>query len=501
MRFFTTERLGERQSLTPEGFLLCEDVPICRTGEMIYGPSQTTLPAGPEGIVRIRRTSREVFRPETVASFEGKPFVIDHPDQPDPDRWTVDPDNWALVAKGHVIGPHRGSGADDDVVLADILVSDGEAIREIRAGRREVSCGYIADYVCDGCGTVSDRKTWNQCTCTEPQGYGQQVGILGNHVALVDNGRCGSRCAIGDAAFSTVKEKTMKWLDELKGDLKSVLPKIPKGKSIVVTADGCVRDQDEEEKKKSEDQDEEEEAKSKSEDQDEDNDKDKKKAGDRSWKDAMEERADKTEDQIENLKKDVKDIKRSVDKLFKFKAKSHDDDDDKDNDKDKDTEDVSDQDVEEESKAGSKDARYAHDSAYLADSFEETVALGEILVPGFRFPTFDRSDSPKRTTASICRTRRVVLDLAYSQADMRGPIDELMRGRELAGSFTQDKSITCDEVRYLFRAAGMIRKTRNNDSARIIPPAYQTGGGTGVRGPVKTPAEFNVKMAEFWKDK
>ena len=51
-------------------------------------------------------------------------------------------------------------------------------------GKRELSAGYDAEYE-----TISP-------------GVGRQHQIVGNHVALVDRGRCGVRCAIGDSAMS-----------------------------------------------------------------------------------------------------------------------------------------------------------------------------------------------------------------------------------------------------------------------------------------------------------
>ena len=57
----TTGALGLKQALTPEGFLLCEDVPLARPGEMIYGPDETPIEAGPDGITHITRTLDELL--------------------------------------------------------------------------------------------------------------------------------------------------------------------------------------------------------------------------------------------------------------------------------------------------------------------------------------------------------------------------------------------------------------------------------------------------------
>jgi len=281
----------------------------------------------------------------------------------------------------------------------------------------------------------------------------------------------------------------MKWLETLKAAWTSkdhkafdaALADVPSGKRVFITKDGICDADEEEEKKET-------------------------KAEAKDWADAaaeLEKRADKTDDALDRLAKDVGDIK---DELFKFKKtkdeeeeekKKETEDKDKDDEESKETEDQ----VAEEAKAGTGDrARRAHDSALLEDSFQETIALAEILSPGFRIPTFDRSDMPARTAATICRTRRAVLDLAYGQAEMRGVIDDLLHGVIPQPSFVHDKSMTCDTVRFVFRAAGLVKKQRNNE---YKPAATMTGvgGGTGVRGIVKTPADFNRRMQEYWKDR
>src|SRR5271166_3724303 len=106
MKFYVKEKLGAVQSVTPEGFLLCEEVPIARTGTMIYGPDETPISVGPDGIVRIDRDAEEVFRPETIASANGKPVVDEHPEDGE-----VRPDNWRELAVGVTLNPRRGAGA------------------------------------------------------------------------------------------------------------------------------------------------------------------------------------------------------------------------------------------------------------------------------------------------------------------------------------------------------------------------------------------------------
>lgn len=174
MRFYTDSTISPRRHRTPEGFMVCEAVPIARTGSMIYAAGELPLEASPAGVIEVARGPEDLFAPATVASFNGKPVTLDHPEE------FVGPASWRALAVGTVINCRRGDGAEDGLLLADLLITDADAIAEVEAGRREVSCGYDAGY-----------------EQAEP-GKARQTGILGNHVALVARGRCGPRCAIGD---------------------------------------------------------------------------------------------------------------------------------------------------------------------------------------------------------------------------------------------------------------------------------------------------------------
>lgn len=190
MRFHTTEQLGPTQSLTPEGYLLCQGVPIARTGEQLYASAELKdLEAGRDGIIKVIREESEVFRPETMASFEGKSVTIDHA--------FVDPDTWRELTVGTAQNVRRGLGQDSDLLLADLLITDATAIEQVRVKTddngyplpgeqplRQVSCGYDADYMQEGVGVAYQRN------------------IIGNHVALVKRGRAGPRCSIQDGEIS-----------------------------------------------------------------------------------------------------------------------------------------------------------------------------------------------------------------------------------------------------------------------------------------------------------
>jgi len=193
LKFYTTEKLGRNQTVTPEGFLVCTDVPIARLGTMLYSPDELPLAPGNDGLLRIDRGEDELFNPETIASFEGKAVTEDHPPE------DVTPDNWRDYARGTVLNVRRGANPLDDLLIADLLITDRSMIEAVRDGKREISCGYDADY-----------------EQTEP-GRGVQRNIIANHVALVAMGRCGSRCAIGDQDMA----KKPTWMDRIRSAFKS----------------------------------------------------------------------------------------------------------------------------------------------------------------------------------------------------------------------------------------------------------------------------------------
>lgn len=183
IEYYTNESLSDRRERTPEGFLVCYDVPVARVGEMVYGPGEvpTELGIGRDGRIRVSRTAGQVFSRRSMASLNGKPVTDDHPPV------DVDPENWKFYLRGVVVNPRRGEGEQSDFLVCDLIIYDEETIKDIEAGKREVSCGYNPDY-----NQLLDSND------TPIPGRGEQINIIYNHLALVKAGRCGPACAIGD---------------------------------------------------------------------------------------------------------------------------------------------------------------------------------------------------------------------------------------------------------------------------------------------------------------
>lgn len=149
--------------------------------------------------------------------------------------------------------------------------------------------------------------------------------------------------------------------------------------------------------------------------------------------------------------------------------------------------------LEEEAPEGTGDrARKARDSAYLQDSYQETVALAEILVPGSRAPTFDRAASPKASFTAICGFRRRVLDAAWHAPDTQEILYALNGNRTI-----DTKRMTCDSVRTLFRGAAQMKAQKNRDNG-TSSGGFGPGMGTGVRGGVRSLADLNEANAKHY---
>jgi len=179
MMFFA-EKITENIEETPEGFLICRNVSLARVGLMEY---QNTGQI--EGVnsptVQIGHNEETLSSEETIASFEGKSITIEHPNE------MLDPDNISEHTVGHIQNVHYD--VESQTLVADLVIITTESIKLVKNGLREVSCGYWADIKPNGDGT------------------GTLINVMGNHLALVANGRCGSKCSINDRQEITMTEK------------------------------------------------------------------------------------------------------------------------------------------------------------------------------------------------------------------------------------------------------------------------------------------------------
>ena len=168
---------------TSEGFLAVR-AKAARTGVYSYTGAEVD-PTNAHGLrdkasVNVLRDADTVFDARSVHSFIGKPITDDHPTE------AVTAANWRDHARGAIMGAIR----DGDHLAFDLVLMDAATIAKVEAGKAELSNGYSA--------------TLDFGSFTAPDGTvcdARQTAIVGNHIAIVDRGRAGPSCRIGDAAI------------------------------------------------------------------------------------------------------------------------------------------------------------------------------------------------------------------------------------------------------------------------------------------------------------
>ena len=169
MKILINEQLSPHKFKTTEGYLICTDAILARTGKQTYRRGEVfgSDCVDSETEVEIDRPAEEVFSEKTLASFENKPITVEHPDE------DVNSSNWKDYQVGFVRDVKRGkTRLGEDVILGTLVIQDADTIEEILNGEHtELSCGYDCDII--------DEKN------------PRQRNIRGNHVALCQQGRAG----------------------------------------------------------------------------------------------------------------------------------------------------------------------------------------------------------------------------------------------------------------------------------------------------------------------
>ncbi|MDH2645586.1 DUF2213 domain-containing protein [Acinetobacter baumannii] len=419
--FYTTGQLGRTRETTPEGYLLCRDVPLARIGKLLYADGEVPVTADNSGLIIIERGEDVLFDPRTIASFEGKPVTNDHP------KGWVTPENWKKLSNGTAHDVRRGEDEDSDCLVADLLITDKDMIDAVMKGKVEISLGYDADYT-----EISVGK-------------GIQTNIFGNHIALVKKGRCGSRCKIGD---SFMPKQSKGWLESLRKAKRTIDEALEKAKST-----------DEEDVE--------------TEDDDEDDDS-------KTTDAAINRELLKT---LKTVQTTVQTFDERLSNLEKKKTKdseSETEDDDEEDGKGKETED----DILEAQQAQKLSEQGIQN--HTGDSLQEVLSRAEVLVPGFKMPTFDSANNGQ----AVLNTKRNVLKQAYATADGQKVLTPFV------GATPNFETMPAYTVDAAFIGASELLKQQNNAAGVRSGISTRDFG----RAPM-TPAEMNKRNREYWANK
>ena len=169
MKYLRSEAISPHRSIDNSGYLICTDAILSRTGTQEYAKAEIFADSNDyDTKIKVDRPYNEVMDQKSLASFENKPVVVEHPDE------DVNPENCKDYSVGFVRDVHQGKTDDGiDVMLGTLVITDKDAIEQIQKGDYKfLSCGYDCEFVEDG----ADMK---------------QTHIRGNHVALCKIPRAG----------------------------------------------------------------------------------------------------------------------------------------------------------------------------------------------------------------------------------------------------------------------------------------------------------------------
>lgn len=177
--------ISPNKALTKEGFLICRNAVIASIGAREYALSETNeVKPNAEGKVFIMRPSDVLFSDDTINSLEGKPVTLGHPPVD-----SVTGDNWKQYAVGSISHVRKGEGLTAGCLVADLMIFEPKAIEAVFNGiAKELSCGFKSNVIDQG------------------GGIGIETNFIGNHVALVPQGKGGATCSLKDSVIT--KEDT-----------------------------------------------------------------------------------------------------------------------------------------------------------------------------------------------------------------------------------------------------------------------------------------------------
>lgn len=184
-----TDKAQTTRSFTKDGFLVVP-AKLSKTGVFNYLGSE--LGKTEKETYQLARTENSLFTDETISSFENAPITVGHPEE------DVTAENWKQLA----VGSMRNVKRDGEYLVGEAWIYDSAAIKQIEQfGIDELSCGYRSELL-----------------PSQEQGIDFEIApMVGNHIAIVANGRCGDTCKLADEKKGKAMSTTRKFLDALLG--------------------------------------------------------------------------------------------------------------------------------------------------------------------------------------------------------------------------------------------------------------------------------------------
>lgn len=160
------------------GFWIIKKNPISKEGVFPYLGHTISADCEPNKVYKVYRSGKTLK--ESVPTWDNppKPFIEDH---------EMLGEGFTAVDDRHVQGVISNPVYEDGVLYADIAVYSESLKEAIENGKKELSLGYFCKYKKES--GVFDGEEYDYV----------QEDMVGNHIALVDAGRCGSDVKVFDS--------------------------------------------------------------------------------------------------------------------------------------------------------------------------------------------------------------------------------------------------------------------------------------------------------------
>ena len=184
--------LSDNMYRDQDGYLVCENAVLGRTGIQRYGAKELGL-KDKEGIIEVHRKPEDVFDEESLHSLEGRAFTLGH-------NSGTNIKNFFKKAKGIVFNVRR----EENNIVGDIRIFDEKVAEMVEKGElRELSLGYKSTLFYD---EDKDEYSFKE--------------IIYNHLALVLKGRAGNAMIFDEEREEETMEKDLDTKDEVVEEVK-----------------------------------------------------------------------------------------------------------------------------------------------------------------------------------------------------------------------------------------------------------------------------------------
>lgn len=165
------------KTVDKSGFWFIPHNPISKVGIFDYLGSSISDECEPNKVYKVFRSGETLLKSVSTWDNPPKPFINDH---------EMLGEGFTDVDDRPVQGVITNPQYEDGVLYADITVYSEKLKEAIENGKKELSLGYFCKF--EKKSGVYDGESYDY----------EQIDMVGNHIALVDAGRCGSDVKVFD---------------------------------------------------------------------------------------------------------------------------------------------------------------------------------------------------------------------------------------------------------------------------------------------------------------